>query len=286
VQDVEHSVRHGHHNSDIGVFIVEARELYVDHLRPPIEKLESPNGVRRRGGGRASEQHRIAFYSNREGATLCLNHSCVRVRGWCGVVVVVVGGGAVVGGVVSPAAGGLVAVGELELGWVRGLDAVSILRDDPAASSASVRVVLVSTCWVVVVIATVVVVVVDCVGISDSTVSTSVEVGAASIAEVSSPSTIGASGSVSIARIAAIPSAVGTSVTSLRTLPTAAAAMVTATTVAMSQAIPTPAGFLILVVWYTFSDSAMQMDNSSIRLVLRSPSALLLGRVSPWCRYL
>lgn len=182
-----------------------------------------------------------------------------------GAAVVVVAGGAVVVVAVSPAVGGLVAVGELDFGWVRGVDAVSALRDDAAASSVSDLVVLVSTCWVVVVTATVVVVL-DCVGISDSTVGTSVEVGAASATGASSPSISSTSGSASIARIAAIPSAVGTFVTTLRTLPTAAAAMVTATMVATSQAIPTPAGFLILVVWYTFSCSATHLDNSSIRI--------------------
>ena len=206
-------------------------------------------------------------YAFGEGGVVVSTAVVVVVAGGAVVVVVVVAGGVVV--VVVVAVGGLVAVGELVLGWAGGLDVVSMLRDDPAGSSASVLVVLVSTCWVVVVTATVVVVL-DGVGMSGSTVGTSVEVGAASIAEASSPSISSESGSASIARIAAIPSAVGTFVTTLRTLPTAAAAMVTATMVATSQAIPTPAGFLILVVWYTFSCSAMHLDNSSIRMVVFS----------------
>ena len=64
MQDVEHSIRHGHEDSDGGVLIVDARELYVNELWPRIEKLESPNGVRRYGHRRSTEQYRIAFYSN------------------------------------------------------------------------------------------------------------------------------------------------------------------------------------------------------------------------------
>ena len=203
--------------------------------------------------------------------------STVLVVGGAVVVVVVVGaGGGVVGVVVLPAVGGLVVVGELDLGWAGGLDVVSSWRVDPVASSASVRVVLVWTCCVVVVTATVVVVL-DCVDISESTAGASVEVVTDSGAEASPPSTSRASGSVSIARIAAIPSAVGTSVTTLRTLPTAAAAMVTATMVATSQAIPTPAGFLILVVWYTFSGSATHLDNSSIQMAFSIRLAIPIG---------
>jgi hypothetical protein len=257
-QDVEHSVRHGHDNSDSGVSIVEARQPYVNHFWPPLRRLNLqtvsvvvyvvtlPNST-------ASPSTR----TQKRPPSVAISFMYAFGEG------VVVVGGAVVVGVAPPAVGGLVVVGVLVLGWAGSLDVVSAWRDDPAASSVSVRVLLVSTCWVVVVTATAVVVL-DCLGISDSAVGTSVEVVADSRAEASSPSISRASRSVSIARIAAIPTAVGTFVT---TLPTAAAAMVTATMVATNQAIPTPAGFLTLVVWYTFSDSAMHLGNSSIRMV-------------------